>query len=159
MTAGVIVAGRPMPQFERLHIEPLSGACGCEISGVDISKPLGERELVEVMAAFEHFLVLVFRDQPLTIEQHRAFSRYFGELTEVPQAPIFAGHEDIQEVRLEANEPPTVVPSFEDFHIDSPFLEQPPLCALMRPLELPRYGGDTVFSNLFLAYEDLSTGF
>jgi len=110
------------------------------------------------MAAFEHFLVIVFRDQQLTPEQHKAFSRHFGELTELPQAPTYEGHSDMQEVRREAHEDKNVVPSFEHFHTDSPFLPRPPLCVVMRALAAPRYGGDTAFSNAYLVYEDLSEG-
>jgi taurine dioxygenase len=64
----------------------------------------------------------------------------------------------MQEVRREAHEPENVVPSFEHFHTDSPFLAQPPLCVVMRALEVPRYGGDTAFSNTYLIYEHLSEG-
>jgi len=153
-----IVAGRPMPLFRHIHVEPISGACGCEISGVDLSRPISGEVLDEVMKAFEHFLVIVFRDQDLTPDQHKAFSRYFGELTELPQAPTYDGHSDMQEVRREANEPENVVPSFEHFHTDSPFLLRPPKCIVMRALEVPQWGGDTAFSNAFLVYEHLSTG-
>jgi alpha-ketoglutarate-dependent taurine dioxygenase len=153
-----IVAGRPMPTFARIEVEPISGACGCEIRGVDLTRPLDADTLAEVMLAFEHFLVIVFRDQQLTPEQHKAFSRYFGELTELPQAPIFEGHPDMQEVRREAHESKNVVPSFEHFHTDSPFLERPPLCVVMRALAAPKFGGDTAFSNAYLVYEDLSDG-
>ena len=108
---GIFVAGAPMPEFRRIQVEPLTGACGCEIRGVDCSRPLDEEILAEVMLAFEHFLVIVFRDQQLTPEQHKSFSRYFGALTELPQAPTYAGHADMQEVRREANEPASVVQS------------------------------------------------
>lgn len=154
----IFVAGAPMPEFRRIAVEPLTGACGCEIRGVDCSQPLDADTLAEVMLAFEHFLVIVFRDQKLTPQQHKSFSRYFGELTELPQAPIYDGHFDMQEVRREAHEPASVVPSFEHFHTDSPFLEQPPLCIVMRALAVPRFGGDTAFSNTYLAYEELSDG-
>jgi alpha-ketoglutarate-dependent taurine dioxygenase len=147
-----------MPQFRHIAVEPLSGACGCEIQGVDLTKPLDAPILDEVRQAFEHFLVIVFRDQQLTPEQHKAFSRYFGELTELPQAPTYDGHTDMQEVRREAHEDKNVVPSFEHFHTDSPFLPRPPLCVVMRALAVPRYGGDTAFSNAYLVYEDLSEG-
>lgn len=157
-TRGVMVAGRPMPDFKHIGVEPISGACGCEISGVDLRQPLRPEQLAEIMLAFEHFLVIVFRDQDLTPEQHKAFSRYFGELTELPQAPIYAGHSDMQEVRREAQEPKNVVPSFEHFHTDSPFFERPPLCVVMRALAVPSFGGDTAFSNAYLVYEDLSDG-
>jgi alpha-ketoglutarate-dependent taurine dioxygenase len=155
---GVVVAGLPMPAFRRIQVRPISGACGCEISGVDLCASLDDETLAEVMKAFEHFLVIVFRDQNLTVEQHRAFSRYFGGLMELPQAPTYGGYSDMQEVRREADEPENVVPSFEHFHTDSPFLERPPLCVVMRALDVPQFGGDTAFSNAFLVYERLSDG-
>jgi taurine dioxygenase len=153
-----VVAGLPMPDFRRIGVEPISGACGCEISGVDLREPLDEETLGEIMKAFEQFLVIVFRDQDLTPEQHKAFSRHFGPITELPQAPTYDGIRDMQEVRREADEPENVVPSFEHFHTDSPFLKRPPLCVVMRALEVPRYGGDTAFSNAYLVYEHLSDG-
>src|SRR5512139_3470267 len=153
-----IVAGLPMPEFRRIAVEPISGACGCEIGGVDLSRPLDPETLAEVMLAFEHFLVIVFRDQQLTDEQHKAFSRCFGELMELPQAPTWGEHADMQDLRREAHEPENVVPSFEHFHTDSPFLERPPLCVVMRALDVPRWGGDTAFSNCYLIYESLSDG-
>ena len=76
-----VVAGLPMPDFRRIGVEPISGACGCEISGVDLREPLDEETLSEIMKAFEQFLVIVFRDQDLTPEQHKAFTRYFGPIT------------------------------------------------------------------------------
>jgi len=155
---GIWVAGLPMPEFRRIQVEPISGACGCEISGVDLRQPLDDETLAEVMKAFEHFLVIVFRDQDLTPEQHKAFSRHFGPITELPQAPTYDGHADMQEVRREAHEPENVVPSFENFHTDSPFLPRPPLCVVMRALDAPRFGGDTAFSNAYLVYERLSDG-
>jgi len=55
-----------MPEFKRIDVEPISGACGCEISGVDLRQPLEPEVLAEVLKAFEHFTVIVFRDQDLT---------------------------------------------------------------------------------------------
>ncbi|MGH8326923.1 MAG: TauD/TfdA dioxygenase family protein, partial [Steroidobacteraceae bacterium] len=140
------------------EVQPLTGACGCEIAGVDTSKPLDPEVLAEVMLAFEHFLVIMFRDQKITLEQHKTFSRSFGALMELPQAPIYPGHPDVQDLRREADEPASVVPSFEHFHTDSPFLERPPLCVVMRALDVPKYGGDTAFSNMYRVYEGLSEG-
>lgn len=153
-----IVAGLPMQEFSHIAVEPISGACGCEISGVDLRQSLDEATVTEIRKAFEQFLVIVFRDQDLTPDQHRDFSRLFGPITELPQAPTYDGHRDMQEVRREAHEPENVVPSFENFHTDSPFLLRPPLCVVMRALDVPRYGGDTAFSNAYLVYEHLSDG-
>jgi taurine dioxygenase len=91
-----------MPEFRHITVEPISGACGCEIGGVDLRQPLRPEVLGEIMLAFQHFLVIVFRDQDLTPEQHKAFSRHFGELTELPQAPTYNGDNLMQEVRREA---------------------------------------------------------
>ncbi|MGH8220125.1 MAG: TauD/TfdA dioxygenase family protein [Steroidobacteraceae bacterium] len=156
--AGTIVAGRPMPRFQCIEVVPLTGACGCEIKGVDTSRALEPAVQAEVMLAFEHFLVIMFRGQTLTPQQHKTFSRLFGEITELPQAPTYRDHSDMQEVRREADEPESVVPSFEHFHTDSPFLARPPLCIVMRALDVPKYGGDTAFANMYLAYEGLSEG-
>jgi len=154
---GTVVAGSPLPEFRYIGVEPVTGAAGCEISGVDLSRPLDNAILNEVRLALEHFLVIVFREQDITNEQHKAFSRYFGELTELPQAPIYANDPLMQEVRREIDEPASVVP-FTRFHTDSPFLPEPPLCMVMRALDVPRFGGDTAFANMFLAYESLSPG-
>ncbi|HEX7711021.1 MAG TPA: TauD/TfdA family dioxygenase [Sphingomonadaceae bacterium] len=153
-----IVAGLPMPEFKRIQVDPISGACGCEISGVDLREELDAPTRSEIMAAFEQFLVIVFRDQPLSLDQHKRFSALFGELTELPQAPTYNNDDLVQEVRREAFEPVNVVPSFEHFHTDSPFLACPPKCIVMRALEVPRWGGDTAFSNAYLIYESLSDG-
>jgi len=157
ISAPTVVAGLPMPVFRHIGVEPLTGAGGCEITGVDLLRTPSPAVLDEIMLAFEHFLVIVFRDQPLSNEQHKSFSRCFGELTELPQAPIYNGDRQMQEVRREAHEPVSVVP-FTRFHFDSPFLAKPPLCMVMRALEVPRYGGDTAFANMYLVYESLSPG-
>lgn len=154
---GTVVAGLPLPEFMHIEVEPLTGAAGCEIKGVDLSRPLNQDTLAEVKLALEHFLVIMFRFQKLTTEQHKAFSRNFGELMELPQAPIYDNDPLMQEVRREAHEPVSVVP-FTRFHTDSPFLPEPPLCMVMRALDVPRFGGDTAFANMFLAYESLSAG-
>lgn len=152
-----VVGGREIPDFHRIGAEPLSGAAGAEITGVDLREPLDDETLDEVRLAFDHFLMLVFRDQDLTIEQHKRFSNYFGPITELPQAPLHPGYTDVQEVRREADEPATVIVG-QRFHSDSPFLPQPPLGIVMRALEVPRYGGDTAFSNMHLVYEGISDG-
>ena len=61
-TPAPIVAGLPMPHFNRITVEPISGACGCEISGVDLRQPLDGETAAEIKRAFEQFLVIVFRD-------------------------------------------------------------------------------------------------
>jgi len=74
---GTIVAGLPSPTFKHIEVAPISGACGCVISGADLTRPLPAPVLKEVMKAFEHFLVIVFRDQaisPNSIKRSRVIS-------------------------------------------------------------------------------------
>lgn len=156
-TQATVVSGLPMPEFKHIRVEPMTGGCGAEIAGVDLREPLSEAVVEEIMRAFTHFLVITFRDQDLSPEQHKAFSRLFGPLTELPQAPIYPGHPDMQEVRREAHEPATVVPGSR-FHTDSPFLPRPALCIVMRALDVPKYGGDTAFANMYAVYDSLSDG-
>jgi taurine dioxygenase len=157
MDAGTIVAGLPMPRFRHIEVTPLTGACGAEIRGVDLRERLSDDLWDEIELAFRHFLVIMLRDQPLSPEQHKQFSRRFGKLIDLPQAPTYGEHQDMQEVRREAHEPVSVVP-FTRMHTDSPFLKRPPKCMIMRALEVPRHGGDTAFANMYLAYEELSDG-
>jgi taurine dioxygenase len=152
-----LVAGLPLPEFHTIRVRPISGACGAEIEGVNLRQPLDNATLDEVMRAFEHFLVIVFRDQDLTPEQHKAFSHHFGALMELRLTPLYPGHTDMQEVRREADEPAGVTPN-DSFHSDSPFRTRPPSCIVMRALDAPEHGGDTAFANMYLVYESLSQG-
>ena len=73
--------------YQHIEVTPLSGACGAVVSGIDLSEDLDEQRLGEVRRAFHENLVIFFRDQDLTEDEHKAFGRQFGELHIHPASP------------------------------------------------------------------------
>src|SRR3978361_2432883 len=73
--------------YETIVVKPATVAIGAEISGVDLSRPLGNQQFQEVHDALMAHQVLFFRDQKLTLDQHKAFGRLFGELAIHPIRP------------------------------------------------------------------------
>lgn len=141
-------------KFKRIEVRPLNGTIGAEIRGVDLSQPLDDATWSEVREAFHDYLVVYFPDQPITHEQHLAFSRRFGELMRLPQLHSVEGHNEIQIIRRDADDTGRVVG--ENWHADSTYYECPPLAVVMRAVTVPEFGGDTGFLNMIAAYEALS---
>ncbi len=140
-----------------MNVVPISGALGADIYDVDLSSPLDEQSVREVHRAFREHLVLMFRNQRLTPEQQLAVSRRFGRLSRSPYIRHMARYPDIIEVRKEADE--QRVSTFGNaWHSDFSFLHEPPLASLLYAREVPSHGGDTLFANMYLAYDALSPG-
>ena len=141
--------------YQRIEVRPYSSAIGAEILGVDLSQSLDNHTWSEIHQAFLEHLVVFFRDQHLTPEQHIAFSRRFGDLEPFPFADGIDGHPEIVEVvKL-----PDELHNFgSGWHTDMSFREKPPLAAALYSIEVPPAGGDTLFANMYLAYETLSDG-
>ncbi len=140
-----------------IAIQPVAGALGAEIAGVDLAEPLGNSAAAAIRRAFTDHLVLFFRDQRLTPEQHLAFSRLFGPLSRMPYVKAMDGYPDIIAVLKEADE--RKISTFGNaWHSDFSFLEEPPLGSVLYAREVPSYGGDTLFANMYEAYEALSEG-
>ena len=138
-----------------LEIRPYSSAIGAEVLGVDLSRPLDERTFGEIRRAFVDYQVLFFREQHLTPERHVAFSRRFGDLEPYPYADGVDGYPELVDVVKLPDEAHTFGGGW---HVDMSFREAPPLGAALYALEVPPAGGDTLFANLYLAYETLSEG-
>ena len=137
------------------RVEPVSGALGARIHGVDLALPLSDETLRAIRDALHEYLVIFFRDQDLTTEQHRAFARRLGPLAPHPYVAGLAEHPDIIEI---VKEPEETHNFGSGWHADLTFLEQPPGGAVLYARELPPVGGDTMFANMVLAYETLSHG-
>ena len=146
-----------------LRLRKLSYALGAEVCGVDVSRPMSEGEFGEIYNAFLEHGILLFRDQNITREQHIEFSRRFGELDRHDALPQDR-HPDYPELLLVTNEPnPDGTPSNSRYtgrqwHSDMSFTPVPSLGSLLRGITIPDVGGDTVFANMYLAYESLSDG-
>ena len=140
-----------------ISIEPVAGALGAEIAGVDLAQPLSNSDAAAIRRAFTDHLVLFFRGQHLTPEQHLAFSRLFGPLAHMPYIKAMDEYPDIIAVLKEADE--AKISTFGNaWHSDFSFVEEPPLGSVLYACEVPDHGGDTLFANMYEAYEALSEG-
>jgi len=149
-----------------IQIRPLTPVIGAEISGIDLRRPLDDATVAALKEAIHKWRVLFFRNQPITDAQQLAFGRAFGPLT--PAHPIAEGlaeHPEIWERKAEEYRTrraevkiPTERPRRDNkgWHIDITFVANPNRYSILRGVEIPPYGGDTLFSNLVLAYEGLS---
>jgi taurine dioxygenase len=141
--------------YETITVSPIAGALGAEIGGVDLAAPLPDAAIGEIRAALLEHLVVFFHDQHLTPQQHLALGRRFGELQVHDFVEAMAGHPEILEVRKEPEETRNFGGGW---HTDVSYLERPSLGSLLYALEVPDWGGDTLFANQYLAYETLSDG-
>ncbi|MDP6708159.1 MAG: TauD/TfdA family dioxygenase [Alphaproteobacteria bacterium] len=144
-----------MPAYDRITVVPISGAIGAEIGDVDVAAELDEATISEIRRALLEHLVIFFRDQALDVARHKAFTRRFGELFVHPNYQL--GQEDTEMVYL-LRRPGDESAAGEKWHADTTMMAVPPMGAILYALEVPEYGGDTLFANQYLAYETLSEG-
>jgi taurine dioxygenase len=138
-----------------LEIRPIAGALGAEISGIDLSEDLDSDTIVAIRCAWLDHLVIFFRGQELLPAQFLAFARRFGEVVEYPFIKGIEGFPEITPVvKLEGER----VNFGGLWHSDTAYLERPPMGTMLIAREVPPYGGDTLFANMYLAYETLSPG-
>jgi len=140
---------------QTIEVKRLSPALGAEVRGVDLSKPVDDRTWAQVHEAFLDHLVLFFPNQKLTPEQQIAFGRRFGTLNLHPYVKALEGYPEILDIRKESQDE---VNFGGAWHADLTFLEEPPLGSVLYAKEVPEVGGDTMWCNLYLAYETLSKG-
>lgn len=146
-----------MSQYRFINIQPIAGALGAEIHGVDLSQPLSDEAFEEIRSALHDNLVIFFRDQHLTPDQHKAFSGRFGELLEVPFVRALEGHPEILPVRKGKQEQ-TKRNFGGHWHTDMSYAEIPPLGSALYARVIPPYGGDTMWASMYRAYDALSDG-
>jgi taurine dioxygenase len=139
--------------YETISVEPVSPVIGAEISGVDLSQPLGNQTVQEIHDALMAHLVVFFRNQDLTLHQHKAFGRHFGDLHVHPAAPGPEGHPEV--ISVHADERSKWVVG-ETWHSDVSCDAEPPMGSILQIHEVPPAGGDTMFANMYAAYEALS---
>lgn len=146
-----------MGDYQHLQVRPLTPHLGAEVFGIDLSA-LTPAALTEIRQAFTAHSVLVFRDQTLTREAHKAFGRQFGELHTHPSHRLRKSDSAIDpEIFKIQTTPTTRHANGEAWHTDLSCEPRPPMASLLYVQELPGdSGGDTLFANLSLAYEGLS---
>jgi len=141
--------------YRTISVNPISGALGAEISGVDLAQKIDDEAIGEIRQALRDNQVIFFRDQHLTPDQHLNFGRHFGELQIHEFVAGMEENEEILEVRKEEYETRNFGGGW---HTDVSYLERPALGSVLYAHEVPAVGGDTMFSSQYLAYDTLSDG-
>jgi taurine dioxygenase len=152
-----VPAAPPGHRYQRITVDPWSGACGAVISGVDLAAGLDDETVAEIRRALLDHLVVFFRDQALDAPTQAGVSRRFGPYSPVPFIEPIAGHPEVIAVVREASETQSF--AFGGiWHSDFSILPEPPMGSMLHALEVPPFGGDTLWANQYLAYETLSPG-
>jgi taurine dioxygenase len=146
-----------------LKLRKLSYPLGVEICDIDVAKDITEGSFGEIYRAFLDNGILLFRNQDITREQHIELSRRFGELDRHDSLPRDR-RQDHPELLMVTNEPKSdgspsdTKYTGRQWHSDMSFTTEPSLGSLLKSYAVPEVGGDTLFANMYLAYESLSAG-
>lgn len=152
-----VAAAPPGHSYRRITVDPWSGACGAVVSGVDLAAGPDDETVAEIRRALLDHLVVFFRDQALDPATQAAVSRRFGPPSPVPFIEPIAEHAEVIAVVRESSETQSF--AFGGiWHSDFSILPEPPMGSILHALEVPPYGGDTLWANQYLAYETLSPG-
>jgi len=149
------IATAQRPVYDMIGVKPITPAIGAEIEGVDLSTQLPNRQLDEVRQALLQHHVLVFRDQTISHEDHKRFGRLFGKLHVHPLKGAQGGDPELLEIKATKD---SKFVAGEGWHADVTCDVEPPMGSMLHITKVPEIGvgGDTLFANMYLAYEMLS---
>lgn len=139
-------------QDSTISVTLLHPTIGAEISGVDLSKPLSSQSVDSIRALLIKHKVIFFRDQALTREQHIRLARHFGEPEIVDYSDKKADFPEISKVYAGPDKPPIGANCWHSDWTGSP---TPSMGTILRALEIPEVGGDTLFADMGAAYRGL----
>ena len=141
--------------WQTIDVRKLTPTIGAEISGADLGSELGNQQFQEIHDALMENLVIFFRDQKMTPAQHKAFGLRFGKLHVHPNAPqLVDGHPEILVIKADENSKHV---AGEDWHSDVSCDAEPPMGSILHMHEVPSNGGgDTMFANMYAAFDALS---
>lgn len=139
--------------YERITVEPVTATIGAVVGGIDLTEPLPDDQRDEIHDALMRHLVLFFRDQPLSRQQHVDFAARFGELASgTPDDP----DDPLGEYFVSLEDTADAEPKADRWHTDIPFAASPPDLAVLTMVAPAPVGGDTMWLNLYEVYERLS---
>jgi taurine dioxygenase len=141
--------------YQTIVVKPMTPAIGAEISGIDLDGELSDQSVIEIREAWLKHLVIFFRDQQLTPRVLVNVARRFGDIGLYPFVKGMDAYPEVVEV---SKKPDEKINFGGLWHTDTSYLERPPLGSLLYAKEVPTVGGDTLFSNMYLAYDALSEG-
>ncbi len=136
-------------------IRRTAGPLGAEVAGVDLSTPLSDDTVAAIRQALVEHQVIFFREQALTPAQQVAFGARFGPLNIHPYVAGMAGQPEVMEI---VKEPQDRINFGGGWHSDMSFLERPAIGSILYAVEVPDFGGDTLFASQAAAFEALSAG-
>lgn len=132
-------------------VEKENALLGATVSGLDLTAPLQSEDISALGQTLAEHQVLFFRDQPITHENHRNFGKAFGELQYHPSYPTVEGIPEIIILDNDRENPSKI----DKWHTDMSFAPVPPFGSILVGRVIPEKGGDTMFSSLAAAYDDL----
>ena len=147
-----IVRAASLP--DSIKVEPLTCAIGAELINVNLGAASRDAGLTaEIRALLLKHRVLFFRDQDITRAEHVAFARHFGELEDHPVAGSDPEHPGLVRIYKSPDQPND---RYENaWHTDGTWRETPSFGCVLRCVECPPVGGDTMWANMVLAHERL----
>jgi taurine dioxygenase len=151
----ILVCLGEMMHYQNILTHPVSGLIGAEISGVDLASAVVPETVAEIRQALLEYNVVFLRGQELTSDQFLAFGQQFGEPSEYPLLPGLPGFPMITPVVKRENE---TVNFGGVWHSDTTYLPEPPMATMLLARTVPPVGGDTLFANMYAAYDALSDG-
>jgi taurine dioxygenase len=135
-----------------LQVQPLTPAIGAEVSGIDLRGPLDDETQAQLRALLTRHLVLFFREQVLTDDEHLAFASTFGTPNVFPTTRARGRDEPLEWIEDTPDSPPKT----DLWHTDVAFLAEPPDVAVLQMQLSPPFGGDTLWASLYAAHDALS---
>ena len=140
----------------RIRVEPLTCAIGAELSGICLGDASRDDGLfAEIKTLLLKHKVLFLRDQDITRAEHVAFARHFGELEDHPVAGSDPEHPGLVRIYKSPDAP---IDRYENaWHTDGTWRDKPAMGCVLRCVECPPVGGDTMWANMAMAYENLPT--
>ena len=141
--------------MSNILIKPTSGSMGVEIHNVDLSKELSDSLFSEIRETFIAHGLIFFRDQELTPDDHLRFAKRWGEININRFFVKVEGYDQIAEVRKDADQKINIGGAW---HTDHSYDQVPAMGSILLAKETPKIGGDTLFANMYRAYETLSDG-
>jgi len=148
-----IAPGVQPATFTRFSVTPVAVTLGGLVSGLDLSQPLDDETFAQLDQAYQEYKALLFRDQHLTGRQHIDFMMRWGPLTDDQLTP--APDKDPYDCLIEFTRDGSTVGLENGWHVDGTFRLQPPAGTLLRAVEVPLIGGDTMFADMAAAYDNL----
>ena len=139
--------------YTTISVEPIAGSCGAEVSGVNLAKPINRKTFAEVYEAWLAYQVLFFRDQKLTSGEYLKFAKKWGGIHVHPFVKGLRRYPEILEVKKTETDTYTFG---NRWHTDQMFAPRPAKATLLYAKETPTVGGDTLYANMYDAYDALS---